>query len=34
MEDILKTRGLEYREMAGSAKDAVLRLLAQERRDS
>jgi len=31
MEEILKARGLIYREMTGSAKDAAARILAQEK---
>ena len=34
MDEILKMRGLKYYEMAGTAKDAVARMLAQEGRDS
>jgi predicted Fe-Mo cluster-binding NifX family protein len=34
MEEALKMRGLKYYEMTGSAKDAVVRILAQEGRDS
>jgi predicted Fe-Mo cluster-binding NifX family protein len=34
MEEALKMRGLEYYEMTGSAKDAVVRILVQEGRDS
>jgi len=34
MEEILKARGLMYREMNGSAKDAAVRILAQEKEDS
>jgi predicted Fe-Mo cluster-binding NifX family protein len=31
MEEILKARGLKYCEMSGSGKDAVARILAQEK---
>ena len=34
MEEILQARGLVYRAMTGSAKDAVVQFLAQKRRDS
>jgi predicted Fe-Mo cluster-binding NifX family protein len=34
MGEILKARGLMYREMTGSAKDAVVQVLAGEGRDS
>jgi hypothetical protein len=32
MEEALKSRGLRYYEMTGSAKDAVARILAQEKK--
>lgn len=34
MEEILKARGLMYHEMTGSVKDAVVRILAQEKENS